>query len=355
MARLIVLAAVAAGAALVLVVVLWPSLLAGTPLETLAVAKTRAAVEVPTAAPPAATKEAEAPATAAATTAAAQEPSKAEASPATAEPAKERRIVAVGDLHGDMAQARRTLLMAGIIDKEGNWAAGENIFVQTGDIVDRGPDTIELYTMMMRLAKQAAEHGGEVVQLLGNHEVMNMADDLRYVVPGDFESFGGADKRREAFDKDGWLGRYLRTLRITANINGTVFFHGGANPRWARLGVEGMNAAARAGLAGRTAEEIWGVALFGGDGPLWYRGYATDGEAAACGRLDAALAALGAQRMVVGHTPQAGGRVLRRCAGRFFVIDVGIARVYGGHSAALEIVGARVSALYPGRPPVRLA
>lgn len=33
--------------------------------------------------------------------------------------------------------------------------------------------------------------------------------------------------------------------------------------------------------------------------------------------------------MVVGHTPQMSGKVLRRCGGKVFVIDVGISRVYG--------------------------
>ena len=51
--------------------------------------------------------------------------------------------------------------------------------------------------------------------------------------------------------------------------------------------------------------------------------------------------------MVVGHTPQSSGQVLSRCNGLVYVIDVGISRVYGGHSAALEIVGDRVTGLYP--------
>lgn len=53
--------------------------------------------------------------------------------------------------------------------------------------------------------------------------------------------------------------------------------------------------------------------------------------------------------MVVGHTPQLDGRILSRCKGKFFVIDVGISRVYGGNSASLEIVQDKVYAVYPNR------
>lgn len=48
-----------------------------------------------------------------------------------------RRIVAVGDLHGDMPNAQKVLQMAGVVDAAGNWAGGVDFFVQTGDIIDR--------------------------------------------------------------------------------------------------------------------------------------------------------------------------------------------------------------------------
>ncbi|OAJ40226.1 hypothetical protein BDV3_004772 [Batrachochytrium dendrobatidis] len=265
------------------------------------------------------------------------------------------RIIAVGDLHGDLAQALKTLKMARIMNDNEEWIAGSSIFVQTGDVVDRGPDTIKLYKMLYDLKVQAEEHGGQVIQLLGNHEVMNMAEDLRYVTEGDYSSFGGHENRRKAFDKDGWPGNYLRTLNITTWVNGTVFFHGGAHPQWAKLGIDGMNLRAHNGLIGRSAGEIQQVPIFGGSGPLWFRGYAEDQEKSICKQLDKALADMNAVRMVVGHTPQLDGSVLRRCNGKLYVIDVGISRVYGGNSAALEIIGDHVYALYPGKKPQLLA
>ena len=48
-----------------------------------------------------------------------------------------RRIVAVGDLHGDLPNAQQVLQMAGVVDEDGNWSGGVDFFVQTGDIIDR--------------------------------------------------------------------------------------------------------------------------------------------------------------------------------------------------------------------------
>ncbi|KAI8892782.1 Metallo-dependent phosphatase-like protein [Globomyces pollinis-pini] len=257
------------------------------------------------------------------------------------------KIIAIGDLHGDLPNTLKTFKMAGLIDDKHDWCANDTIFVQTGDIVDRGPDTIELYKLMMKLTAQAESAGGKVVELLGNHEVMNMHLDYRYVTQEDIASFGGVEKRVEEWSNNGWLGSYLRTLGISAWVNGTVFFHGGANTKWAKLTVSGINKQAKEGLE-LPPQESYRWPIFGGDGPLWYRGYAQD-PPSVCEELETALKHMNATRMVVGHTPQASGEILKRCDGQVYVIDVGISRVYGGHSAAIEIVGDEVTALYASK------
>jgi hypothetical protein len=77
------------------------------------------------------------------------------------------------------------------------------------------------------------------------------------------------------------------------------------------------------------------------EGLVWTRAWG--GDDVDCGRLRAALDALGAKRMVVGHTPQLGG-VTSACDGALWRIDVGLAAHYGGPTEALEITsaGARV-------------
>jgi hypothetical protein len=99
------------------------------------------------------------------------------------------RIVAVGDLHGDIENAQKVLEMAGVVDSNGRWSGKVDVFVQTGDIVDRyaprysfpvfltrwssGDDTIQLFDWMEELRSQALGAGGQVLSHLGNHEWMN--------------------------------------------------------------------------------------------------------------------------------------------------------------------------------------
>lgn len=81
-----------------------------------------------------------------------------------------RRIVAVGDLHGDYPNALRVLHFSGVVDESGNWSGNVDFFCQTGDIIDRGDDTIKLFTWMDQLREQALATGGIVLSHLGNHE-----------------------------------------------------------------------------------------------------------------------------------------------------------------------------------------
>ncbi|HKD17760.1 MAG TPA: metallophosphoesterase, partial [Thermoanaerobaculia bacterium] len=93
------------------------------------------------------------------------------------------RVVAVGDVHGDLPAFRGILKDAGLVDDRGAWSGGDAVFVQLGDLIDRGPSTRGVLDFVMALEKDAARSGGSVVVLLGNHEVMNMTGDLRYVPP----------------------------------------------------------------------------------------------------------------------------------------------------------------------------
>jgi len=256
-------------------------------------------------------------------------------------PSPPQRIVAVGDLHGDLDNAMAALALTGVIDEQGRWAGENTVLVQTGDTTDRGPDSAELLDLMRRLSEEATRAGGRVVPLLGNHEVMNLHGDWRYVDPGDVAHFGGVEPRKAAFGKDGQYGSWLRTLDITQKVGDTVFAHGGVTPDYASRGVDGINALARSSWADPRAP------VYGSDGPLWYRGYVLDDEKDACPRLSRALDTLSAKRMVVGHTTRRDGKIQTRCNGALVVIDIGIADHYGAHIGALEILGKDARALYP--------
>ncbi|GAA5896092.1 uncharacterized protein JCM6883_001709 [Sporobolomyces salmoneus] len=141
----------------------------------------------------------------------------------------QHRIVAIGDIHGDFPALTKILRKAELIDLRGQWIGGQTILVQTGDIVDRGVDTIACYKFMQSLRAGAEKVGGTVVSLLGNHEIMNALGDWRYVNPNDINSttpnartfdrsFGGERNRREAMST-GWIGQEWRTnYSITARV-----------------------------------------------------------------------------------------------------------------------------------------
>ncbi len=81
------------------------------------------------------------------------------------------RIVAVGDVHGELGALREILAHAGILGDRDEWIGGPTIFVQTGDVIDRGPDSVGVYELLGRLQAAAPAQGGAVVRLLGNHEL----------------------------------------------------------------------------------------------------------------------------------------------------------------------------------------
>ena len=85
---------------------------------------------------------------------------------------------AVGDVHGCLAPLRAALGAAGFVDGGGRWIAGTASLWFLGDLTDRGPDGVGVLDLVMDLQRQAAEAGGEVNCLLGNHELMLLAAHL---------------------------------------------------------------------------------------------------------------------------------------------------------------------------------
>ena len=87
----------------------------------------------------------------------------------------------VGDIHGDFSALTKILRRAEIVDQKGHWIANSTVLVQTGDIVDRGVDTIACYRFMQSLRLMAERAGGAVVSLLGNHEIVRFLFPLSSV------------------------------------------------------------------------------------------------------------------------------------------------------------------------------
>lgn len=261
-----------------------------------------------------------------------------------------RRLVAIGDLHGDLGGARAALRTAGAIDERDHWIGGDLVVVQTGDVLDRGDDERALLDLIGALEGEARAAGGALVALIGNHELMNAAGDFRYVTPAGFHAFddvpGAAApseapaqirSRIAALGAGHGYARRLARHAVIAIIGDTVFSHAGVLGDWVRR-VDEVNQTARCWLDGQVSQPP--PALTSDDSPVWTR--AAGGRDVDCAQLTAALAALGAARMVVGHTVQDYG-ITSACDGAVWRIDVGLAARYGGPIEVLE--------LSPGAPP----
>lgn len=312
------------------------------------------------------------------------------------------RIVAIGDVHGAFDKYVTILREAGLIDGRRRWIGGNAVFVQIGDVLDRGPQSREALDMLRTLETEAQAAGGRVVFLLGNHEVMRMQGDLRYVSDEEYDSFknGGSAELRErfwqhqltqmtaaaraagqtfnaaeerilflrgtplgsvemqiAFSESGEYGKWLREHDIMARVNGIAFVHGGPSPAFATRGCEGTNAKIRSDLktVKITDRDYDKTFLWHPDGPLWYRGLISDSTAPATPEeVTEVLKSLGASKIVLGHTVSL-GKVRSHFDGRVFQIDTGMlngAFYPGGLPSALEIKDGTFTAIYPGKREV---
>ncbi|KAJ6806536.1 shewanella-like protein phosphatase 1 [Iris pallida] len=280
-------------------------------------------------------------------------------SPPTFVSAPGRRIVAVGDLHGDLTQTRCALKIAGVLSTD-----GQDLWI-----------------------------GGETVN--GNHETMNVEGDFRYVDPGAFDEcvdfldyleeyednwedafvqwisvaerwkkerkmsqshWGpwnivkrqkGVVARSSLFGPGGPLACELAQHGVVLKVDDWVFCHGGLLPHHVAYGIERMNREVAYWMQGfdedNDTPEIPFIATRGYDSVVWNRLYSS-GSADECQNwqissiAEKTLQALGAKGMVVGHTPQANG-VNCKHDDRIWCIDVGMSNgVLNSRPEVLEIV-----------------
>lgn len=269
------------------------------------------------------------------------------------------RLVAFGDVHGDLGALQRVLGLAGAIDGEDRWVGGDLVVVHTGDSVDRGDQDREVLELLHRLASEAEAAGGACVAVVGNHELMNVAGDTRYASPKSKAAFKGltgldldqaplqALPKKErahgaAFLPGGPMAEILAQRDVIAVVGDSIFVHGGVLPANVEYDIEKINREARAWMLGESPDApAW---IRSDDSPVWSRHYSDEPDAVDCATLTGVLESLGLQRMVVGHTVQKTG-ISSACDGRVWRIDTGMSKHYGGEVQALEISGGTVRIL----------
>lgn len=250
------------------------------------------------------------------------------------------------------------------------------------------------WKQQVRVWKARAERAGRVVVEIP--EATRQAW-LQSHPPGFFEY-------ADAVGPDGRYGRWLRSLPVAVVLGTTVFVHGGLSPAVRGLGIAELDrravaevaafAAAREALVERRLAEPWasveevaleadleveqaakepsaaertrrataayiatlqpvrgwkGWVIGADDGPLWSRAAAEWDESAHGAEMAGLIAAAGATRMVVGHTPQPDSRIRMRFGTSVVLIDTGmLASAFAGRPSALELCGDTLTAIYPG-------
>ncbi|HEY7754106.1 MAG TPA: metallophosphoesterase [Steroidobacteraceae bacterium] len=193
------------------------------------------------------------------------------------------RVVVFPDTHGAYEELVSVLRETAVVDESLHWRAGTTHLVSLGDLLDRGPGSRQVLDLLMRLETEAREAGGAFHMVLGNHEVMNIVGDLRYVSAEEYAAFAGGEDaalrdaewrrqqaadpaasraafdarfpsgyfaHRQAYSPPGRYGAWLLGKPFLITVNDTAFVHGGLPAMVARLGLEATNKALHAQLAG---------------------------------------------------------------------------------------------------------
>lgn len=223
------------------------------------------------------------------------------------------KILAVSDIHGEYEHLESALLNSKVIDSNLNWIWGDGHLVIDGDIFDRGDKVTECFWLVYRLEHQAKEYGGMVHFTLGNHELMVMQADDRYINEKYLE--GIVKKSRidhvDLFGPDMELGRWLNTKNMAVIINDILFVHAGISPLFVEKGLklEWLNKTVRDIIdynSAKVAFDTTAKFLFGSKGPFWYRGYHYEMEnrypQITMAEVDNQLEYFGVRTIVVGHT-----------------------------------------------------
>jgi len=252
-----------------------------------------------------------------------------------AEYKKVSKMLILSDIEGNFEALRKLLQANHVIDDDFNWTFEKNHLVLIGDFVDRGTMVTEVLWLIYSLEEKAKAAGGYVHYILGNHEIMNMSNDLRYVQQRYLRNAALMNTSyMQLFGANAEIGRWLATKNVTERIGDVLFMHGGISQylNMMNIPLNELNDLVRPFYTDTTykykdkRQDI----LYSDFGPFWYRGYYTAPKATMA-QIDSTLSIYDVRHITTGHTIVA-NEIRSFYDGKLFDTDVHHA---GGHSEAL--------------------
>ena len=216
-----------------------------------------------------------------------------------------KTILAISDIEGEFEAFRTMMLANKVIDENYNWIFGKNQLVICGDLFDRGAHVTEYLWLLYKLEQSALAAGGYVHVILGNHDIMNLGGDYRYVNPKYTNEAKQINREyKDLFATDTELGRWLRSKNIIERIGRVLYMHAGISQPVNHLqwDLKAINNYVRPWYDKDVEKMPDSVYFFFGDySPFWYRGYFT-APLATESQVDSTLSLFGVKKIVVGHT-----------------------------------------------------
>jgi hypothetical protein len=251
-----------------------------------------------------------------------------------------KKIAAISDIHGQYELMLKLFKAHNIINDDEHWTFGDGHLVIVGDIMDRGDKVTEILWFIVKLEQEALAAGGRVHLLLGNHELMVLKNDVRYIHPKYKFSSSKMDlEYAELFSEDTFLGSWLRSKPIYLTVNDVAFVHGGLHHDFFEMGIpiNELNEFFKKTIIDQSEADIQSDStalwLYADNGPLWYRGYAMK-DSLTQQDLTTILKGIDKKHIVVGHTSLP--EIVSIFKNKVILIDSSIKLGQGGEMLLIE-------------------
>ena len=248
-----------------------------------------------------------------------------------------KKMLVISDIEGNFEAFRKLLQGNHVIDEDFNWTFGKDHLVFVGDFVDRGTMVTEVLWLIYMLEEKAKAAGGYIHYILGNHEIMNMSNDLGYVNERYTQHAALMNEPyMQLFGPNSEIGRWLATKNIVERVGNILFTHGGISSYVNSLNIslKELNELTRPYYTDTTynyADQRLNV-IYSDFGPFWYRNYYKSPRARQA-QIDSTLDIYGVRHISTGHTIIA-NEISSVYGRKVFNTDVHHA---AGHSEALVI------------------